>query len=113
MLLGIGWLGWAAMAVPVIVVVAASSRNPDFDTIALLGGILIAPYMHKTEVGMIMLLVVAVMISRGWGKMAPVGLILAAGWATSISVIGSVVMLFCGFLYVVLRPRLRREIAPA
>jgi len=113
MLLGIGWLGWAAMAVPVIVVVAASSRNPDFDTIALLGGILIAPYMHKTEVGMIMLLVVAVMISRGWSKMAPVGLILAAGWATSISVIGSVVMLFCGFLYVVLRPRLRREIAPA
>jgi hypothetical protein len=106
MLLGIGWLGWAAMAIPVLVIVVANSRKPDFDAIALLGGILVAPYMHNTEVGTIMLVIVAMMVARG-RRVVPVGLILAAGWMTRVSLIASVVVLFCGFLYVALRPNQR------
>jgi hypothetical protein len=113
MLLGIGWIGWAAFAIPVVVLVVANRNNPDFDAITLLGAVLIAPYMHNTEAGMIMLLIVATMVARGSGRIVPVGLLLAAGWTANVSLLAAVPLLFVGFFYLALRPYFQREIASA
>src|SRR5262245_56947425 len=63
--LGLGWTGWALLSAAVVLVIAARRYRQDIDTIALLGAILIAPYMHNTEVGMAMLLVVAGILLQG------------------------------------------------
>ena len=49
MVLGLGWIGWAVLAIPVGIGVVISRNRPDFDSIALLGSILVAPYLHNTE----------------------------------------------------------------
>ena len=100
MVLGLGWIGWSALAIPGGIGVVVSRKRPDFDSIALLGSILVAPYLHNTEVGMVALLIVAGFAARGMSRIAGFGLILAAGWVTGISLLASVAMLSAGFLYV-------------
>ena len=100
MVLGLGWIGWAALAIPVGIGVVISRKRPDFDSIALLGSILVAPYLHNTEAGMMALLIVARFAARGTSRIVGFGLILAAGWVTGISLLASVAMLSAGFLYV-------------
>ena len=104
MVLGLGWIGWAALAIPVGIGVIVSRSRPDFDSIALLGSILVAPYLHNTEAGMMTLLIVAGFAARGTSRIVGFGLILAAGWVTGISLLASVAMLSAGFLYVIFQP---------
>ncbi len=104
MVLGLGWIGWAALAIPVGIGVVVSRNRPDFDSIALLGSILVAPYLHNTEAGMVALLIVAGFAARGTSRIVGFGLILAAGWVTGISLLASVAMLSAGFLYVTFQP---------
>ena len=101
MVLDFSWLVWMVIAILIILAIVATRNAPASEPTTLLGAILIAPYMHNTEAGMAMLLIVARMLALGSSWVVCLGLVLAAGWITGLSLPLSVAALCCGLVYLV------------
>ena len=101
MVLDFSWLVWMAIAILIVIAIVATRNAPGSEATTLLGAILIAPYMHNTEAGMAVLLIVARMLALGSSWVACLALVLAAGWITGFSLPLSVAVLCCGLFYLV------------
>jgi len=101
MVLDFSWLVWMVIAILIILATVATRNAAASEPTTLLGAILIAPYMHNTEAGMAMLLIVARMLALGSSWVVCLGLVLAAGWITGLSLPLSVAALCYGLVYLV------------
>jgi len=98
MSLGLHWSVWFGITTLIAAALIAMRHTRNFDPMTLIGAILVAPYMHNTESGMMALFVATRMLSLGSHWSVCLTVILAAGWITGVSLTISVAIL-CGVFF--------------